>query len=112
MMKGIQDKVQYKYIERVYRWDKYRNETWNWNWNSYNQKQNYNRWYDEDEYETPTQYYLTVDYDNGFGDSGTEEFTGDSIADVWYEFLSLHPNLTMSNVTDYIEWNDKDYSSL
>ena len=36
------------------------------------------------------------------------DFTGDTLADCWYEFLSAHPTLRMSNVLDYNEYNENE----
>ena len=54
-------------------------------------------------------YYLEVEFDNGYGDCGDDVFQGDSIADVWYQFFSTHPNLKMENVTNYMEWTEDEF---
>ena len=108
---GLEKGVQYEYIEKVYgRWGIY----------DYNgtYRYDYGNSYWDDEYWSGKStnshiygetYYLEVEFDNGYGDCGDDVFQGDSIADVWYQFFSSHPNLKMENVTNYMEWTEDEF---
>ena len=82
---GLKRGKRYEYIEKVYFG---------------------NYWYEDT--------YLEVTFDNGKGDAGTEYYVGESIADVWYQFLSEHPRLTMRDVKDFDEGilTKEDYKEL
>ena len=103
--KGIEDNIRFEYEERRY--------TYKYDWMNQLERYEYKNneivtIRDRVKEETFT-YYLTVEFDNYYGDCGIEDYQGDSIADVWYQFLSSHPNLTMNDVVDYQEWSDADY---
>jgi len=82
---GLKRGISYEYVEKVYFG---------------------NYWYEDT--------YLEVTFDNGKGDAGTEYFVGESIADVWYQFLAEHPRLTMKDVKDFDEGilTEDDYKEL
>lgn len=110
--KGLEDKVHYEYKEKVY----YRNSYADYcnNINRYGYSYDYGYGYGKSASvnygnNTGTNCYLTVEFDNGYGDCGEDSYEGDSIADLWYQFFSSHPNVRMCNVTDYVEWTSDDF---
>lgn len=89
--------IQFEYIEYVYRRD--------WG-NKYDSYRIYNSVTDTyDEYQNIGLY---VEWDNGYGDKGDDEYQGDSFAEVWEQFFTEHPNIGMTNVVNFLEYDLDD----
>lgn len=94
---GLQDEKTFLYME-------HRVELERWYQPSY---RTYN--YITDRYEEISDIGLYVEWDNGNGDKGDEEYQGDSYWDVWQQFFSDHPNIGMTNVVNFLEYDLDSY---
>ena len=111
---GVERKERFEYIERKY----YRNTNiWGKTTLYDNYFNTYKKNYEYEDYswvkniKKEEKYYMWIEFDNGYGESGEEEYEEDSYAELWYQFFNNHPNVVMENVTDWQIWTDKDILS-
>ena len=67
-------------------------------------------WYDTDysDWYKPTPKFLTayISFDNGYGEKGEEEFYGETVEAIFYEFMLKHQDISVSQITEFFVYDE------